>query len=185
MRKRCIVLALMLVVFIAGTGTGALADNNTLKMREAKVLEEFLNEIPEEKRLNLEQFYMVYQEVMSGTKDAYLLDVRTHEEFYAFHIEGTDHISSGLMYTIPKKIKDPDAAIYIFCRTGHRAKYVAGFLYKYGYTNVYMYDGGVVAWAKAGYPLVNQFTGQFKIIDYQKTPSERETSFRTRDFHPY
>jgi 3-mercaptopyruvate sulfurtransferase SseA len=62
---------------------------------------------------------------------------------------------------------------------------VAGFLYKYGYKNVWVYDGGVVAWAKAGHPFVNEFTGTFKITDYQKSPSKTENSYRIREFHPY
>jgi hypothetical protein len=48
-----------------------------------------------------------------------------------------------------------------------------------------VYDGGVVAWAKAGHPFVNEFTGTFKITDYQKSPSKAENSYRIREFHPY
>jgi 3-mercaptopyruvate sulfurtransferase SseA len=62
---------------------------------------------------------------------------------------------------------------------------VAGFLYKYGYKNVSVFDGGVVAWAKAGNPFVNQFTGKFKITEYRKSPSKEEMSYRIRVFHPY
>lgn len=182
--KKDIIFALIAIFLLATMGV-AFAEENCLKEQEGKVVKEFLNEIPKDHIINLDQFKEVYNAVKKKKKDAYLLDVRTHEEFYAFHIEGTDHISAGVMYTLPKKIKDPNAEIYVFCRTGHRAKYFAGFLYKYGYKNVYLYDGGVVEWAKAGNPLVNQFTGQFKIFDYKKAPSEAEKSFRIRAFHPY
>ena len=48
---------------------------------------------------------------------AYLIDTRTHPEFYAFHIPYTDHIHAGHMYTIPKEIKDKNAKIVLWCRT--------------------------------------------------------------------
>ena len=171
--------------FVLGTVGLTLAEDNPLQAQEKQVHKGFADVIPADKIIDVDQFYKIYMEVMDGKRKAYLIDVRSHPEFYAFHIEGTDHIHAGHMYTIPKKITDPNAEIYIFCRTAHRAKYVAGFLYKYGYKNVYCYAGGVVDWAKAGHPFVNQFTGSFKITEYRKTPSEAEKSFRIREFHPY
>jgi len=183
MRKSFVfVLAL---VFILGSVGLTFAADNPLVAQEKIVHSEFAKMIPKDHIINAEQFHKIYEEVMAGKRKAYMIDVRTHPEFYAFHIEGTDHIHAGHVYTIPKKITDPNAEIYIFCRTSHRAKYVAGFLYKYGYKNVWLYDGGVVGWAKAGYPFVNEFTGTFKIMEYRQHPSKEETSFRIREFHPY
>jgi rhodanese-related sulfurtransferase len=175
----------MILVFALGTAGLALAENNPLETQEALVHKGFADMIPADKMIGVDQFYKVYKEVMEGKRKAYLIDVRSHPEFYAFHIEGTDHIHAGHMYTIPKKIKDPNAEIYVFCRTSHRAKYVAGFLYKYGYKNVYCYTEGVVGWAQAGHPFVNEFTGSFKITEYRQTPSDAEKSYRIREFHPY
>lgn len=182
MKKLLVFTLVIAFVFSAGF---ALAEDNPLKAGEKMVHSEFTNAIPKDRIIGVDQFYKVYQEVMAGKRKAYLIDIRTHPEFYAFHIEGTDHIHAGHMYTIPKKIKDPNAEIYIWCRTSHRAKYVAGFLYKYGYKNVWCYGEGVVGWAKAGHPFVNQFTGKFKITEYRKTPSDAEKSYRIREFHPY
>ena len=177
--------AVLAVMFFTGVAGLALAGDNPLKAAQKKVKQSFYDLIPKDKIIGVDQFYKVYQEVMSGKRKAYLIDVRTHPEFYAFHIEGTDHVHSGHMYTIPKKITDPDAEIYVWCRTNARATYTAGFLYKYGYKNVWLYKGGVVGWAKAGHPFVNQFTGEFQILKYRKTPSKEEKSFRIREFHPY
>ncbi|CAN2042914.1 Rhodanese-like domain-containing protein [Candidatus Magnetomoraceae bacterium gMMP-15] len=171
------------VLFISGINTLALAED--LMENEKKVWnEEFYNIIPKDKRINVDQFKKVWEEVLAGKRNAYLLDVRSHPEFYAFHIEGSDHIHAGHMYTIPKKIKDPNAEIYVFCRTKKRANYVAGFLYKYGYKNVYLYEGGIVSWASAGLPFVNQFMGRFMITEYYKYFNE-DGKYRIREFHPY
>ncbi len=182
--KKLFVFALV-SMFVLVTAGIALAGDNPLKAGEKAVHQGFVKAIPADHIIDVQQFKKVYDDVMAGKKKAYLIDVRTHAEFYAFHIEGTDHIHSGHVYTIPKKIKDPNAEIYIYCRTSKRAKYVAGFLYKYGYKNVWLYKEGVVGWAKAGFPFVNQFTGTFKITEYRKKPSEKEKSFRIREFHPY
>jgi len=182
--KRIAVVAVALTFLLGSAGLVGAGDN-PLKAQEKKVVQSFVDEIPKDHIIGVEKFYEAYKAVMDGKKEAYLIDVRPHPEFYAFHIEGTDHIHAGHMYTIPKKITDPTAEIYVWCRTSHRGKYVAGFLYKYGYKNVYLYDKGVVGWAAAGHPFVNQFTGKFKITEYRKYPSEAEKSFRIREFHPY
>lgn len=177
---------LVSLVFVLGLAGIAVADD-VLKAGEKKVrTEEFEKVIPKDRVIGVEEFAKRYQEVMAGKRKAYLIDVRTHPEFYAGHIPGTDHISSGHMYIIPKKITDPDAEIYVFCRTSKRAAYVAGILIKYGYKNVWMYDGGVVGWMKSGRELCNQYMGKFKVTEYHKqfTGPDKDP-FRVRNFHPY
>jgi rhodanese-related sulfurtransferase len=184
--KRFLAFSIAAIFVFGNVGfAAASAAKDDLRANEKGVHKGFTEMIPADRIINVAQFKKAYDDVMAGKKKAWLIDVRSHPEFYAFHIEGTDHVHAGHVYTIPKKIKDPNAEIYIYCRTSHRAKYVAGFLYKYGYKNVYCYTEGVVGWAKAGYPFVNQFTGKFKILEYRKTPSEKEMSYRWREFHPY
>jgi rhodanese-related sulfurtransferase len=155
-----------------------------LKANEKAVHDEFVELVPKDKVISVEQFKKIHDEILAGKRNAYMIDCRTHPEFYAFHIEGSDHIHAGHMYTIPGKIKDPNAEIYAFCRTKHRSFYVAGFLYKYGYKNVHVVDGGIVGWVKAGYPVVNQFVGKFVVVDYQRNFDETG-KYRIREFHPY
>lgn len=195
--KKVLVFALALMFVLTASGL-ALAGNNPLKANEKKVHKSFISQIPTDHLIDVFQLHEVWKKAMADPayrNKIYLIDVRTDSEFDAFHIEGTDHIQAGHMYVIPKKIKDPNTPIYIWCRTSHRAKYVGGFLYKYGYKNVYVvvgttkngkkYHGGVVGWAEAGYPFVNQFTGKFYIKEYRKHPSKAEMSYRIRMWHPY
>ncbi|MBT3258132.1 MAG: rhodanese-like domain-containing protein, partial [Deltaproteobacteria bacterium] len=111
--KKQIILSLVIVLFLC-MASMTFAGDNPLKAQEKKVNASFAALIPADKVVGVDKFYQVYQDVIAGKKKAYLIDVRTYPEFDAFHIEGTDHISSGLMYTIPKKIKDPNAEIYIW-----------------------------------------------------------------------
>jgi len=173
------------LIFALGSAGFVLAGDNPLRTNEKKFNTEMGNLIPKAHIINAEKFHKVWQEVLAGKRKAYMIDVRTDSEFAAFHIEGTDHMQAGHWYVIPKKIKDPNAEIYIWCRTKHRAKYVAGFLCKIGYKNVWLYNEGVVGWAKAGYPFVNAFTGDFMIKAYRKHPSKEEKSYRIRMWNSF
>ena len=184
----------VVLAFVLGTVGFTLAADNPLKAKEKAVHQGFTKAVPKSHVIDVFKFHEVWKKAMADPAyraKIYLIDVRTDSEWNAFHIEGTDHIQAGHMYVIPKKIKDPNTEIYIWCRTSHRAKYVAGFLYKYGYKNVYLVSstpknkGGVVGWAQAGFPFVNQFTGVFKIQEYRKHPSKADTAFRIRMWHPY
>lgn len=196
MRKSFIVLIAM--VFVLGTVGLSFAGNSSTKAGEKAVHKGFIKAIPASHRIDVFKFHEVWKKAMADKayrKKIYMIDIRTDSEWNAFHIEGTDHVQAGHMYVLAKKIKDPNAEIYIWCRTSHRAKYVGGFLYKYGFKNVYVlfptkkdgkkYHGGVVGWAQAGFPFVNQFTGVFKITEYRKHPSKADTTFNIRMWHPY
>ncbi|MEJ2657267.1 MAG: rhodanese-like domain-containing protein [Desulfobacterales bacterium] len=195
--RKSIIFAVVLA-FVLGSVGFALAADNPLLTQEKKVHSEFIKEIPKDRMIDVFTLHEVWKKAMADPAyhaKIYMIDIRTDSEWNAFHIEGTDHVEAGHMYVIPKKITDPNTPIYVWCRTSHRAKYVGGFLYKYGYKNVYVvgpatikgtkYKGGVVGWAQAGFPFVNQFTGNFKIYEYRKSPSKAETSFRWRMWHPY
>jgi 3-mercaptopyruvate sulfurtransferase SseA len=111
--KKLFILALAAMFVVSAAGL-AFAEDNPLAAKEKEIHKSFAAAIPADKIIKVDQFYQVYQDVMAGKKKAYLIDVRTHPEFYAFHIEGTDHIHAGHVYTIPGKIKDPNAEIYVW-----------------------------------------------------------------------
>lgn len=181
-----LMLILVACVFVLGAAGFAAAQENPLEAGEKAVHEEFKKFIPKEKWISNDDFAKIHEEVLAGKRKAYMLDVRTHPEFYAGHIPGTDHIHAGHMYTIPKQIKDPNAEIYVICRTTHRSPYVAGFLYRYGYKNVYVVQDGVVGWMKAGRVVCNQFMGKFKVVEYHpQFVGPDKDPFKIREFHPY
>lgn len=173
------------LIFVASTGALALAEDNPLRVAEKAFNKEMGQLIPKDKIVNAQQLHKVWEDVMAGKSNAMLIDVRSDTEFAAFHIEGTNHVQAGHWYVIPKKITDPNADIYVWCRTKHRATYVAGFLYKIGYKNVHLFDGGVLGWAAAGYPFVNAAAGEFKIVKYRKHPSEKEKSYKWRFWNSF
>lgn len=189
--KRILLLALCLV-FLAGlSGIAYSAEKqlSPLEQKEEDVWKKACSSVPKERQLNLEQFKKLYDDVVAGKEKAYLIDTRTHPEFYAFHIPYTDHVHAGHMYTIPGKIKDKDAKIVVFCRTHKRQCYVAEKLVEYGYTNIWVYNDGIVGWIKAGYEVCNQFVGLFKVTQYHKEFTEMDKDgkpmWRIREFHPY
>ncbi|MGA8180020.1 MAG: rhodanese-like domain-containing protein [Desulfobacterales bacterium] len=195
--RKSVVFAVVLA-FVLGSVGYALAAGNMLQANEKKIHSEFVKKIPKDRIIDVWKLHEVWEKAMKDPAyraKIYLIDVRTDTEFNAFHIEGTDHIQAGHMYVIPKKISDPNAEIYIWCRTNHRAKYVGGFLYEYGFKNVHVVSsttkngmknpGGVVGWAAAGFPFVNQMTGTFYIKEYRPSPSKAEMDYRIRMWHPY
>lgn len=194
--KRLIILVAV-IAFVAGffVSSATADDSKEMRANEKEVWKEWCEKIPAERQLDVDQFKALYDRVRAGKEEAYLIDTRTHPEFYAGHIQGTNHVNSGHMYTIPKKIKDKNAKIVVWCRTQKRQCYVGGFLSMYGYTNVWLYKEGVAGWIKKGYPLCNQFMGLFKVVEYHKyfagkykkgpNAGKEKDPFIIREFHPF
>jgi rhodanese-related sulfurtransferase len=81
-----------------------------------------------------------------------LLDVREDDEWQRGHVAGAQHIPMG---DVPARMAeiDPDAELYVICHAGGRSLRVANYLARNGYTPINV-DGGMLAWAGAGRPLV-------------------------------
>lgn len=85
---------------------------------------------------------------------AVLLDVREPEEWAAGHVEGALHIP---MTEIPAGLDrlDRDDDIVVMCKVGARSARVTAWLNQQGFRASNL-DGGLVAWAVAGRPLVSE-----------------------------
>ncbi len=81
-----------------------------------------------------------------------LLNVQTNP---TREIEGTDHTVDYL--AVPQNlalIPEREAAIALYCETGDLAEKAARKLVSFGYSGVYVLEGGLEAWEAAGYPTV-------------------------------
>jgi rhodanese-related sulfurtransferase len=84
------------------------------------------------------------------------LDVRTPIEFAEGHIEGArliDFQSGNFENEIAALDKNATYAVY--CRSGNRSGQAVKVMQDAGFTNVFNMNGGVIEWANAGLPLVN------------------------------
>lgn len=83
---------------------------------------------------------------------AFLLDVRTQEEWDQAHIPNTIFIP---LEELPERIKEipTDKEIIIICRSGNRSKVARDILLDAGLELVTSSQGGLISWNMAGYPL--------------------------------
>ena len=86
---------------------------------------------------------------------AFILDVRTSEEWNQAHIPGSILIPldqlSGRLSEVPQ-----DRDVVVVCRTGSRSLEGLEILLGAGFTRVASMTGGMVAWQAAGYPVEGQ-----------------------------
>jgi phage shock protein E len=84
------------------------------------------------------------------------LDVRTPGEFAEGHIEGAQLIDfqSGNFENEISTL-DKNATYAVYCRSGNRSGQAVKVMHDAGFHNVYNLNGGVIDWANAGLPLVN------------------------------
>ena len=84
------------------------------------------------------------------------LDVRTPSEFAEGFIEGArliDFQSGNFENEIAALDKNATYAVY--CRSGNRSGQAVKVMQDAGFINVFNMNGGVIEWANAGLPLVN------------------------------
>lgn len=94
----------------------------------------------------------VQQRLARGDR-LYLLDVREHEEYVEAHIPDSVLIPLGQLSrklsSIPK-----DATIIAICRSGNRSGVATDMLRRAGYSDVLNLNGGILAWVRAGLPII-------------------------------
>ena len=84
---------------------------------------------------------------------AVVVDVRTPGEFAQGHVPGAINLPVEEVARWADRIPK-DRPVYLYCRSGNRSRKAAEYLARKGYTNLYNVEGGVLAIARAGYPLV-------------------------------
>jgi len=63
--------------------------------------------------------------------------------------------SSGKLKSAADSI-DKNHDLFFYCTSGFRSKRVAKFFFDEGFTQVYSLEGGIIAWRKAGLPVVKK-----------------------------
>jgi rhodanese-related sulfurtransferase len=86
--------------------------------------------------------------------DAYLLDVREHEEWDAGHVPGAVHIPLGELGARYTEL-DRDRPLYVICRSGNRSAHAAQALAGAGWDARNVSDG-MMGWHAAGLPMTGE-----------------------------
>jgi len=84
------------------------------------------------------------------------VDVRTPGEFMTGHIQGAQNIDfeSGSFESQIETL-DKNGTYAVYCRSGNRSGQAVKVMQDAGFKNIYNLNGGVIDWANAGLPLVN------------------------------
>jgi rhodanese-related sulfurtransferase len=90
-----------------------------------------------------------YEKIQQG---AFVLDVRSQEEWDQFHIAGSTLIPlDQLQNRLGELPKDKD--IVLVCLSGHRSQNGTTILLEAGFTRIFCLSGGLQAWTDAKYPV--------------------------------
>jgi molybdopterin/thiamine biosynthesis adenylyltransferase/rhodanese-related sulfurtransferase len=104
------------------------------------------------RRINLVDLDEARQEIEGGVK---LIDVREQNEWDEAHLAEATHVPQGeLLERIDELEPDRSQRLLLYCRTDNRSSRSADALQDFGYENVAVIEGGIVAWQDAGLPLV-------------------------------
>ncbi len=89
-------------------------------------------------------------------KKIQILDVRTEKEWKEGHLDGAvrvDFLEEGFLGKVVKAV-DPKKPVLVYCKSGGRSENAAKAMAELGYTEIREFDGGIVAWQKAGKKVV-------------------------------
>jgi rhodanese-related sulfurtransferase len=89
-----------------------------------------------------------YKKYQAG---AFLLDVRTQEEWDDYHIPNTTLIPMDDLGNRVDEVPQ-DQEVVVVCRSGNRSQAGREILISAGFTQVTSMDGGVNSWRESGYP---------------------------------
>lgn len=84
------------------------------------------------------------KKMLKENKETILVDVRSHQEYEEYHLNGAICIPlSELSTSIRNKIKNRHTPIIVYCQSGNRSKKAMKILNNLCYSNVYNIIGGL------------------------------------------
>ena len=96
--------------------------------------------------ISVSDAYNLYQ------KSAFVLDVRTQEEWNEFHIPNTTLIPLDQLQSRLNEVPR-DRQIVVVCRSGNRSQQGRDILLNAGFKQVTSMTGGLTEWRTSGYPI--------------------------------
>lgn len=97
----------------------------------------------------------VFQQSISGKKDAQIFDVRTAAEFKTGHLHNALQADYTNKTEFNERVKylDKKKPVYVYCLSGGRSAKAAEWMRQNGFTEVIELNGGINAWKQAGQPV--------------------------------
>jgi len=114
------------------------------------------------------------KEIYNRDKTTVFVDVRPYTEYakYGYLFRRLDLPAGRLIFDARFRIPHKDTPIIVYAKKGKRAAIAAAQLVQMGYTNVRYMEGGILAWKRAGYPVMHSsFVGTID-MPRGKTPEE-------------
>ncbi|MDP3266288.1 MAG: rhodanese-like domain-containing protein [Sulfuricurvum sp.] len=96
------------------------------------------------------------KQMIDAEKNVIVMDVREENQRAEGEIYTTTTMAitrGNLEFEVLNKIKDKNAVIVTYCRSGGRGALAAQTLKKLGYVNATNLKGGLKGWAQEGYPI--------------------------------
>lgn len=88
-------------------------------------------------------------------RDAFILDVRSYEEFNDGHLCGATCIPLGELQSRYKEINGyMNKDILVYCHAGSRSTIACQLLQQLGFTKLHNLQGGIIMWTAAGLQVV-------------------------------
>ena len=142
-----------------GAPADSSADNTSTKSNKARKFKE----IPEDALVSVDDLYELFDAGKLKSREVCVIDIRSHRDFQNQLIEGSRNIPAGRQIEIRmSEIPQDKVVILVALKNSNRLAETWFTLIANGYDEelVKVLDGGVKAWADAGYPtLEDQFLG--------------------------
>jgi rhodanese-related sulfurtransferase len=94
------------------------------------------------------------QQLAEKSQPVLLIDVRTPAEFEEIHAVGARSIPLDKLDPLAIRAENPEADVYLICRSGGRGKQACEKLLAAGIDRAANVEGGTLAWEQAGLPVV-------------------------------
>jgi rhodanese-related sulfurtransferase len=96
-----------------------------------------------------------FHELMHGRKECLVIDVRTPQETAAGVLPGALKINiNDAAFDQQVSRLEREKPVFVYCRSGARSSSAMQKMKAMGFKEVYNLAGGIMAWQRAGYPVV-------------------------------